>query len=347
MTEPIAVESSGDCWNNPARFRQQIDQHPAGKPLILDLRSEGPSIRALGITDVINTWLTSHRLLPKNVQLLRWSNPVEFVPYQRINCNNLSHFFSMVQNYWKHPDPTLEQQLQYQQLFGIFIGRLTISRATVLYKLLQGQGSIREQVFPSLMKNMVPPPWNNSNQDCYYLDNLADWLPSDEHTKMFDWYDKNPVASVDSKTTRDQHITTESYVDTNTSLLQHYQKFAVEIVCETFTQGNTFFSTEKTIRPLMAAKPIMVYGPQYYLARLRGMGFRTYHDIWDESYDLYQGSERWNLMRKSMNRLLECGRNDQEKMLTQAHEIAMYNRQHLAKICNHQIDLTKHDYTRI
>jgi hypothetical protein len=172
-------------------------------------------------------------------------------------------------------------------------------------------------------------------------------LPADEQVKMFDWYDKDSIASIDNKTTRDQHVTTSSFVDTNTSLLQHYQKFAVEIVCETYTQGNTFFPTEKTIRPLMAAKPIMIYGPQYYLSRLRSMGFRTYHDIWDESYDLYQGPDRWNLIRNSMNKLLNCGQQEQEKMLVQAREIAMYNRQHLAKICNHRLDLTKHDYTRI
>jgi hypothetical protein len=125
-----------------------------------------------------------------------------------------------------------------------------------------------------------------------------------------------------------------AWVDTNKSLLQHYHNFAVEIVCETYTLGNTFFPTEKTIRPLMAAKPILVYGPRYFLARLRELGFRTYNEIWDESYDLYQGPERWHLMRKSMNRLLECGRVEQIAVLTQAHEIAMFNRQHLDKIYN-------------
>jgi len=344
MTEPIAVESSGDCWNNPSRFQQQLDQHPVGEPLILDLRSEGPSIQELGITSVINSWLTARRLSPENVYLTRWSNPVEFVPYQRIKCNNLSHFFSMVRGYWTTP----AQQQPYQHLFGIFIGRLTVSRAAILYQLmLDTPGSIREQIFPSLMKNVAPYQWHRSNEDCYYLENWADWLPADEQVKMFDWYDKDSIASIDNKTTRDQHVTTSSFVDTNTSLLQHYQKFAVEIVCETYTQGNTFFPTEKTIRPLMAAKPIMIYGPQYYLSRLRSMGFRTYHDIWDESYDLYQGAARWNLMRDSMNRLLECRANEQEKMLTQAHEIAMHNRQHLDNICNHRLDLTTHDYTRI
>jgi hypothetical protein len=348
MTEPIAVEFDGDCWCNPDQFRQKLNQHPQGESLLLDLCSEGPSLATFGITNIINEWLTSRQQSPDTVHVTRWSNPVEFVPYRRIECSNLSHFFFMCQHYWQYPDPTLEQQLQYQQLFGIFIGRLTMSRAAILFKLLPaGTGSIGEQIFASLMQPVQPFPWRLSDVHKCNFENISDWFPLNKQVAMFDWFNNNLIPSVDSKSVTDQFHNPMAWVDTNTSLLQHYNRFAVEIVCETYTLGNTFFPTEKTIRPLMAAKPILVYGPQYYLARLRSLGFRTYSEIWDESYDLYQGPARWELMRKSMNRLLKCSRADQQIVLTQAHEIAMYNRQHLAKISKHQIDLTTHDYTKI
>jgi hypothetical protein len=347
MTEPIALEFDGDCWNNPDKFQQQLTQHPQGEPLLLDMRSEGPSLELLGITTVVNEWLKNRQQSPSTVQITRWSNPVEFVPYQRFKCSELSHFFVMSREYWQ-PDPTLEQQLQYQYPFGLFIGRLTMSRAAILYKLIPaGTGSVGGQIFASLMNHAQPFPWKMDDDYRHNLENISDWIPLHKQVDMFEWFNSSPIPSVDSKNVRDQFITPSSYIGTNTSLLQYYDQFAVEIVCETYAQGNTFFPTEKTIRPLMAAKPILVYGPRYYLARLRGMGFKTYHNIWDESYDLYQGPERWNLMRKSMNKLFECSRNDQHAILTQAHEIAMHNRQHLHKICNHQIDLTKHDYTGI
>ena len=347
MTEPIAVEFDGDCWNNPEQFQQQLNHHPPGAPLILDMRSEGPSLELLGVILVINEWLKNRQQSPDTVQIKRWSNPVEFVPYQRVNCSKLSHFFVMSREYWQQVEPALEKQLQYQQPFGIFIGRLTMSRAAILYNLMPaGTGSVGSQIFASLMQHVQPVPWRISDDNRRNLDTMADWLPLHKQVDMFDWFDTKPIPSVDSKSVRDQFGNPMAWVDTNTSLLQYYDRFAVEIVCETYTLGNTFFPTEKTIRPLMAAKPILVYGPRYYLARLRGLGFRTYSEIWDESYDLYQGPERWNLMRRSMNRLLECSRSDQQEVLTQAHEIAMYNRQHLSKICNHQIDFTKHDYTR-
>jgi hypothetical protein len=348
MTEPVAVEFDGDCWNNPEQFQQKLTNHPLGEPLMLDMRSEGPSLELLGVTTVINDWLKNRQQAPDTVQITRWSNPVEFVPYRRVKCNKISHFFYMTRDYWQHAEPTLEQQLQYQQPFGLFIGRLTMSRAAILYNLMPaGTGSVESQIFASLMKHVQPFPWTMPSSGRHNLDTISEWLPLNKQVDMFNWFNRSPISSVDSKSVRDQFVTPNSYIDTNTSLLEHYHRFAVEIVCETYTLGNTFFPTEKTIRPLMAAKPILVYGPRYYLARLRGLGFRTYNEIWDESYDLYQGPERWNLMRKSMNRLLECGRSDQQAVLSRAHEIAVYNRQHLSKICNHQIDLSKHDYTRI
>jgi len=347
MTEPIAVEFDGDCWNNPQQFQQQLNQHPPGESLILDMRSEGPSLSALGITNVINDWLKSRQQSPDTVHITRWSNPVEFVPYQRIKCSKLSHFFMMAREYWQEFEPTLEQQLQYRNPFGIFIGRLTLSRAAILFKLIpDGKSSVGSQIFSSLMQHVQPFPWKLANDHRHNLENISDWLCLKEQANMFDWFRENHIPSIDSKNVRDQFSNPMAWVDTNTSLLHHYNNFAVEIVCETYTLGDTFFPTEKTVRPLMAAKPILVYGPQYYLARLRSLGFRTYSEIWDESYDLYQGPARWDLMRKSMNRLLECSRADQHDVLAQAHEIAMYNRRHLHKICNHQLDFTKHDYTR-
>jgi hypothetical protein len=348
MTEPIAVEFDGDCWNNPQQFQQQLNHHPPGEPLILDMRSEGPSLSELGITNVVNNWLKDRKQPPYTVHITRWSNPVEFVPYHRIKCSKLSHFFFMVQDYWQHEEPTLDQQLQYQRPFGIFVGRLTMSRAAILYKLLHaGPNFINHQIFPSLMQHATQFPWKLSNEHRHHLENMSDWLPLNKQAEMFEWFNGNPIPSVDSKNIRDQFGDPMAWVDTNTSLLQHYNRFAVEIVCETYTLGNTFFPTEKTIRPLMAAKPIMVYGPQYYLARLRGLGFRTYSEIWDESYDLCQGPKRWDLIRKSMNKLLECSRADQQIVLAQAHEIAMHNRRHLEKIFSLEIDLFKHDYTNI
>jgi hypothetical protein len=198
-----------------------------------------------------------------------------------------------------------------------------------------------------MMNHIQPFPWKREIGDVHDLENISDWLSLYDQARMFAWYDQRIVTSVDNKSVRDQFATPASSAETNTSLLQHYHNFAVEIVCETYTLGNTFFPTEKTIRPIMAAKPMLVYAPRYYLARLRSIGFQTYHSIWDESYDLYEGADRWRLMQQSMRTLLECGRAEQKRILSFAHEIAQYNRQHLADICNNQTNILDHDYSKI
>jgi hypothetical protein len=345
MTELISLQIVGDCWNSPTEFQNQINQHPPGAPLEIDLRNEAPCLGKLGVTDVLNTWIKNRQISPDQVHLHRWANTVEYVPYRKIRPSSdtpISHFFHMVKNYWQPGEPSLEKQLQYHQTFGLFIGRLTISRAVILYQ----SAVLHNNIFISKMKHSMPLPWYHEVEQ-KNLENLSEWVSLREQADIFSWYNNNPIPSIDDKSVTDQFVTPISYIDTNTSLLQHYHKFAVEIVCETFTLGETFFPTEKTMRPIMSAKPMIVFGPRYHLARLRSMGFQTYHTIWDESYDLYEGPERWHHMKKSMRTLIECGRSDQHRILAQAHEIAMFNRQRLWDIWNHRADLTNHDYSKI
>jgi hypothetical protein len=68
-------------------------------------------------------------------------------------------------------------------------------------------------------------------------------------------------------------------------LLSIYNQFYVEIICETYFSGNTFYPTEKTWRALAMKTPFVIQGPSFYLQRLRDIGFKTFNNWWDESYD--------------------------------------------------------------
>ena len=86
---------------------------------------------------------------------------------------------------------------------------------------------------------------------------------------------------------------------------------------------------------------------EYFLARLRTLGFQTYHDLWDESYDLYQGAERWHMIQHVMQSISEKTPDEQQQLLVKAHAIALHNRQRLHDIATYQVNLTKHDYKNI
>jgi hypothetical protein len=68
-------------------------------------------------------------------------------------------------------------------------------------------------------------------------------------------------------------------------ILSWYNDFFVEIICETFFTGNTFFPTEKTWRAVASKTPFVVQGPTNFLKRLKKLGFKTFDRWWDESYD--------------------------------------------------------------
>jgi hypothetical protein len=342
MSEPIIVEFSGDCWYNPTQFQTQLNQVPLGESVVLDMRSEGPSLQALGVRDVVDSWLRDRKQSPDSVEVHRWSNSVEFVPYKLNKCSNPSHFFFMCKDYWLDEQPVFEINLS-SKLFGLFLGRMTFARAIILYQSCVAS----KNIFISKMTNPVPLPWQTSAQDEINLDQLSDWLSTNAQYRMFEWYDRYPISSIDQKSVRDQFATSKSYADTNKSLLDYYNRFSIEIVCETYTMGNTFFPTEKTIRPVMACKPVLVYGPKYFLARLRTMGFKTYSDFWDESYDLYQGATRWQMIQQVMQSIEQMTQDQQHELLVNANAIALHNRQRLNDIATHQIDLTKHAYKNI
>jgi hypothetical protein len=82
-----------------------------------------------------------------------------------------------------------------------------------------------------------------------------------------------------------------------------YQNFFIDIVAETFTSGNCFFITEKTVRPMLLKKPFIIFGSKNYLEYLKQMGFRTFADFWDEDYDGYEGRDRYLKILKLIDNL--------------------------------------------
>ena len=80
---------------------------------------------------------------------------------------------------------------------------------------------------------------------------------------------------------KDQDITEPPYVDTVCS-----------IVSETNDNNNDIFMTEKIWKPIMAQHVFIVHGNYLYLQKLREMGFKTFSQHIDESYDLERDADK-------------------------------------------------------
>lgn len=329
MTYDATLEIAGDCWTNTAVFRQKLEELSHKHTVTIDLRSEGPSLVALGVTAVIDRWCANTGRRPESVVLARWSNPVEWVPYSRSEFNALSHFFPMSIDYWHNNPPRVLETGEQTYLFGFFVGRLTPARSVLMF---ESGTELRELVLTSMMKSRGHWPWDTDSSQDVQLEKYSDWMSLQKLMRMVRWYQQQCPDSIDGLTVQDQFSTPTSYATTNASLLQHYHRFAIELVAETYTLGNTFFPTEKTVRPVMACKPMVVYGPRYFLARLREMGFETWHELWDEGYDLFEGPERWQRIKQTMRFVRRSSPERQREILFQAQTICNNNRKKLLDI---------------
>ena len=76
------------------------------------------------------------------------------------------------------------------------------------------------------------------------------------------------------------------------SLIQAYKKICAEVVCETNTEGKTYFITEKTLRPMLNGCIPLIIANQGYESYLKSLGFDMFDDVLDKSYDNNTGALR-------------------------------------------------------
>lgn len=82
--------------------------------------------------------------------------------------------------------------------------------------------------------------------------------------------------------------------------VETYNDTAYTLVTETQPENTNstplIFFTEKIVKPLVALRPFVVFSVPRYLETLQSLGFRTFSDIIDESYDQEPDDERrWTM----------------------------------------------------
>ena len=83
---------------------------------------------------------------------------------------------------------------------------------------------------------------------------------------------------------------------------------------------------------MVGNRPFILYGPINYLNNLQQRGFRTFGDLWDESYDQLEGPQRWHAMSSVIDDLLKKSSQQWETIVEQATEITRHNRKIVRQI---------------
>lgn len=105
-----------------------------------------------------------------------------------------------------------------------------------------------------------------------------------------------------------------------------YDKTHISIVSETNFDNNIIHMTEKTIKPILFKQPFIVVGPAHTLKYLRNMGFKTFSDFWDESYDeILDPVERMRKLTDLIYGISQWPTLELEKLYFKAIDIVNYN----------------------
>jgi hypothetical protein len=85
------------------------------------------------------------------------------------------------------------------------------------------------------------------------------------------------------------------------------------LVTETNFREHNVSLTEKSFKPLKEKHPFIIVGSAYSLQSLRDLGFQTFNDFWDESYDLQHN--HYKRMAAIVDLCLEISKWDINKVL--------------------------------
>ena len=131
---------------------------------------------------------------------------------------------------------------------------------------------------------------------------------------------------------KDQDIYEKPYNDTKYSL-----------VSETNDNNDEVFITEKTWKAIMVQHVFVVHGNYLYLQKLREMGFKTFGNYFDESYDLEKDrSKRIDKIVNTCQDLLSRNWQDiylQTQSLRQHNHDTFFNREKLSVEINKTLEL--------
>ena len=112
------------------------------------------------------------------------------------------------------------------------------------------------------------------------------------------------------------------------SLFDQAGESLLHLVTETVATGRRHHLTEKTFKPIALGMPFVIVGTRGSLEYLRSYGFRTFENIWDESYDQADDAvriERIAELLKSLDQLPQLAKQD---LFEQCYEVIEHNWNH-------------------
>jgi len=125
-------------------------------------------------------------------------------------------------------------------------------------------------------------------------------LPSRNAAKITHSYYKQILPDV-------RHLSETNVITQSHKLENFYKEVFCDVVTESRFAQPTGFISERTLIPMVFKKPFIMIGPPHTLKYLKQLGFKTFDQIWDESYDDIEDHElRLKTIFKILDDINEC-----------------------------------------
>lgn len=113
----------------------------------------------------------------------------------------------------------------------------------------------------------------------------------------------------------------------------------INLVTETSYHRNELFISEKILKPILNYQPFIVLGPCNYLKELKRLGFKTFSDFWNESYDaIIDGEQRYMKLSTLILKLNKLSIIEMNELYQSTKEICIYNKNHLNNLKLNSLD---------
>ena len=315
MVTTKVIVSDNHIWNFGEVVTAIASAKYQNQDLELDLNAEGPAFEELGLFEYIGKWDSRTTVITRNpVQ-----QPVGRITF--IKC--YPHFITST----KDALCNVPVNKEIKKPVGIFIGRSNVHRL-YLSSYIYSSGCAHQTFRYDHTQEF--------HQNNLGFDGLVQQYglgPIDNIVKLLH---KSPLTVNDDPDIQGNNALT--YV-----LHREYTHFLVEIVCETYYSGRTFFPTEKTWRPIMLETPFIVQGPQWYLHRLKDLGFRTFDSWWDEGYSEDPADHQPREIVKVINYLTEKSKKELDIMYEEMLPTLKHNKKRFMELTSKDFEIFKND----
>jgi hypothetical protein len=322
--------SDGAIWNQSLIYADIACVMKDNVPFAIDFLHEGPDIACLGLYDFLNQ-LSNNLNYDLSKITIYTSNMLEQHDKIKIKISPPIHLLDNAKEYFT--PISKKNELSH---FGIFIGRSNSSRlhlASYINKYHANKSII------SYRLNLV---------DDFHISNIGIENIIKQHNTLDVLIEAQFLKNCPIVTHDNNFVVVDKNIKFNhaqqllkndkDSFIELYNNFFVEIVCETYFTGNTFFPTEKIWRPMLLKTPFIVQGPVNFLKNLKKIGFKTFSNYWDESYDEDAGILAITTIKQNIDRLSLLSSDDIASLYLDMQNILDHNCQLAMSLSNKDLD---------